>query len=359
MRQVGRMVVALQSVLGALGANRIQRAAELASANAAAPRRRSRRLLLLIHLGLVLTAVLIALPRFGHFTPDSPRYVELALHFRGQIPITDLHLPFACRLLVPYLASLLPVADVGLGIALVSLAFVILAYEALYFYLREMGLSEAESWMGVALALVSFPTFNYGSGVLTDAAGFCLLVVALTLLLRRCYLLLLLVSLLGVLAREASLSVPGIAAVVIGLEGWRTRDCRCVPWAFALVGACVGLCWFVRSQFASLGDHFWMPSLLRITSNLARPVSWATSGLTAGPLVLLAWALRKKVLARVSSFDQRQRTLLVTITVFGSLLVLYSVSAAFMSGRFVWWTYVVVVPLVAGPAWEVAATRSW
>ncbi len=38
---------------------------------------------------LVLTVLLASL-RFGHYTPDSPYYLELARYFRGEVPAANL-----------------------------------------------------------------------------------------------------------------------------------------------------------------------------------------------------------------------------------------------------------------------------
>jgi len=46
-------------------------------------------------LAVILLRVALALPRFGHHTPDSQHYIALARYFRGEVPREKLRGPFA------------------------------------------------------------------------------------------------------------------------------------------------------------------------------------------------------------------------------------------------------------------------
>jgi hypothetical protein len=98
-----------------------------------------------------------------------------------------------------------------------------------------------------------------------------------------------------------------------------------------------------RWYFSDLPAYFWVPSWSRFMENMTRPVSWATVSLTLAPLLLLLAAS-----GRTSPpLPRRLRAFSVSILIPGTLLVVYSITSAYMSGRFCWPLYLGIVPVLA------------
>jgi len=150
---------------------------------------------------------------------------------------------------------------------------------------------------------------------------------------------------LGVLARESVLSMVLVAVMYLLMNSRRQRVAllKILPLIIippAVVFIAVRLC------FSDMRHHLWVPSLQVMLSNLKRPVSWLTVLLTLCPPLILfligVWPKRFGFLERLSF---RHKTLLLALTIGGALTVIYGFVAAFMSGRFLWPLYTVLVPV--------------
>ena len=127
-------------------------------------------MVILIIVGLT---ILLSIPRFSHYVaPDSTRYVELASYFQGTLLKQELHTPYIYRVLVPYLASLGPTNSLDTNFAAINVLFTSAAFIVFYFYLQTLIKNTSQVNFGMLIFIVAFPTVNYSSGVMTDAAGF-------------------------------------------------------------------------------------------------------------------------------------------------------------------------------------------
>ena len=289
--------------------------------------------------------ILLSLPRFAHHTPDSKHYINLAKYFRGDLDRHSLRTPFAYRVLVPFLAAHGPSDDLDFNFAAINVGCTVAAYLIFVAYLKKLVTSSTELNVGATLLVVSFPSLNYSSGILTDPAAFLVCVAAAYLLSQERYALFAAVVSLGVLARESVLSMVLVAVLYLLMNSRRQRAALLTKLPLVIVPPAVVLI-AVRLCFSDMPHYLWIPSLQVMLSNLKRPVSWLTVLFTLCPTLILlligAWTKRFGFVERLSF---RQKNLLLSLTIGGALTVIYSVVAAFMSGRFLWPLYTVFIPV--------------
>ncbi len=305
-----------------------------------------------VFLAIIGLTILLAIPRFNHtVAPDSTHYVELAAYFAGDFAKEELRTPFTYRVLVPFLASLGPDDTLDINIAALNTLFTAGAFVIFYFYLRELLNNQPQINFGLLLLIVAFPTVNYASGVMTDAAGFFFFVLAAYLFLIKRILPFMIALTIGVLAREALLALF-VAVFVYVLLGYQHKpDLKGQPQLLLTFIPPILVVLGVRLFFSDLPSFFWSPSWRQFTFTISRPVAWTTFLLTLlPPLVLLLLAYRRQTVpARevVASWSFEMKAWLLALTVAGIALNLYSITSAALSGRFVWPFYVVLVPLAA------------
>lgn len=305
---------------------------------------------ILIIVGLT---ILLSLPRFSHYVaPDSTRYVELASYFQGTLLKQELHTPYIYRVLVPYLASLGPTNSLDTNFAAINVLFTSAAFTVFYFYLQTLIKNTSQVNFGMLILIVAFPTVNYSSGVMTDAAGFFFFFVLATyLFLKKRFLLFTIALSVGVMAREAILIL--LIALLVYLivtyfrgpsEAWNPKLLfSFVPPILVYLG--------IRVVFSNLPSYFWFPTWQQFLFTVSRPVAWTTFGLTLLPpliLILIGYRHQEAPVSTVLSiWSFHEKALLLSLTVAGIALNIYSITSAALSGRFVWPFYVVLIPLAA------------
>ena len=93
----------------------------------------------------------------------------------------------------------------------------------------------------------------------------------------------------------------------------------------------------------------WGISLQGFLRNISQPkIGWLTFPLTLfPPLLLIIYGIHKNGLEFINNIPLRIKILLFAITLVGIIYILYSnsIATAYMSGRFVWPFYSVLVPL--------------
>ena len=290
---------------------------------------------------LLLTAVLGAV-RFATGTPDSVFYLEMLQHFRGEVPRESLEAPFAYRPGAPWLAAWLPLPPAH------ALAALNLLSTAAAFLLAATIFSRilADAWqtrVALLLLIVSFGTVNYSSRALVEGPAFLVAAAGMWLLLNRRYLPFLVLVTVGVLVRESLLFLLLTALIWEVLLGrWRRAWWPCVmgvPPLLVLLAA--------RGYIEQAPDYVWLPGLTRVWSNFQEPIAWATVSLTIAPL-LAAYAYAKLASERPPPrlVDADRALLHAWIAATGAYLC-FSITAAYMSGRFAWPMYLALCPLIA------------
>lgn len=304
-----------------------------------------------------LLIILIGLPRFAHHTPDSRHYIHLAQYIRGELPREQLLGPFAYRVALPFLAAAMPPADPGVSMAFINVAATAGACFLFIPYLRRLDFSEKETKTGMFLLIFSFPSFNYASGVMSDPAGFFMFMISLILLLNQQYLLLSLSVSLGVLVRESLLTVVLISALDILLMHFMNTGGKKGIGKIVLTLAGIALpplliFLFVRmSLFPDIPTSFhWGLSLKGFIRNITEPkIGWLTFAATLGPMLLLMiYGLCHRGWADMRKAGEREKIFLLSVATTGMVYLMYSnsIATAYMSGRFVWPFYSVLIPAV-------------
>ena len=301
---------------------------------------------------LIVLTILMSLPRFAHHTPDSPEYIDLAKYFRGELSRELLYGPYVYRILIPFLAAHFPWNDLDVSFAVINIICTILAYFLFIPYLRNFVATRTELNVGMLMLVVSFPTFNYASGVLTDPAGFLVFVIAAYLLMKEKYLLLSGVISIGVLVRESLLSMVLVSVVYIllGNLSKESRHWKKVLITLILISVPPAIIFYgVRFYYSDLPNHFyWGLSLQGFLENIQRPIGWTTFLLTLSPpLFLFLIGIHHSGFGFINTLDDRQRRLLISLTGVSVLYIAYTnlIRTAFMSGRFVWPFYTAFIPL--------------
>ena len=164
---------------------------------------------------VITLTILLALPRFAHHTPDSPRYINLAKYFRSELPREQLLGPHAYRVLVPFLAAHIPSDNLAFNFALINVLATLIAYLIFIPYLKCFVTSRTDFNVGMLMLVMSFPSLNYASRVLTDPVGFLTFVIAAYLLLKEYYYRLSATVCLGVLARESLLCMVLVTTIYV------------------------------------------------------------------------------------------------------------------------------------------------
>lgn len=288
---------------------------------------------------LVLLAVLVVLPRFGHTTPDSAYYSALTSYFKGELAREALTTPYVYRWVVPWLAAWMPGVDSATGIALCGVAALVGSVLALHRLLRALGCDGRGAFRGALAYLVSFPALNYGGAVLTDSTGMLVLLIASLALVRGWCWALLVVMAVGAGVRESTL----LFLPVMVLYYLQARDLRGLVWSLPITLTALAMVAGSRYYFADLPAYYWTPSWARFTANMARPISWATVLLTIGPVFVLALP----GLLRWRSLPPPVRRFVIAVAPPALALAAYSTISAFMGGRFWWPLYLALIPVIA------------
>ena len=291
---------------------------------------------------LLVITVLLSLPRFAHQTPDSAHYEALSRYFRGEVAVDALETPFAFRPALPWLAAQVPMANLSHAFASINLLFTCFAYLLFIPLWKRLLDSRAEVNAALLLAVVSFPTLNYSTAVLTEPAAILSLTLGSIAILEGRWFLLMLLFAAGILVRETFLFLLPVAWFWEGF-GAMNRSW----WARRIAVTAIALFFFLlpRYCFAEAGGHFWYPGLRHVVGNLTRPVSWATSLLTLGiPLLLAIYGLFHSGGRAMCAVLPPRKAYLITYLASFLVLAMYSVLSAFMSGRFFWCFYPAFVP---------------
>src|SRR5262249_21734129 len=157
----------------------------------------------------VLTAI-VGMPRFAAQTPDSPFYLDVVRYFEGGLELRHLAAPYAYRFLGPSLVAQVPVGDIAVRFAILSLGCTIIAHLLWIPYLRRLFRGDRDVNVGLLLVVFSFPALDYSSRVLSDPIGFLAVTLSTLLILADSYLAASVVVSVGILARDSVVLMTGV-----------------------------------------------------------------------------------------------------------------------------------------------------
>ena len=197
---------------------------------------------------------------------DNENYAAYVSFFRGQGDRLKVGVPFLYRPLLPLLAAPIPLAPTT-AIDLLDVLCLELALLLLLRRIAVLGFARREVWAGGALFALSFPTFYYGATGLVDPAAILLLTAGAASASSGKWLVTGLILAVGAVAKETTVILLPVAAVLLWFDKQRGR----APRLAVLAG--LGLCFllpFVVVRFLNrdVGSHLWLPHLWRIGHNL-------------------------------------------------------------------------------------------
>jgi hypothetical protein len=304
----------------------------------------------------ILLTICLSIPRFAHRTPDSVHYVNLAQYFHGDVLRDQLLKPYAYRVLVPFLATLLPIDSLDNSIALINVCGTITAFLVFIAYLKRLGLSGSQISVGTLILVLSFPTFNYASGVSTDPVGFLAFVLGIYFLLDGKYTFVSVTACFGILVRESLLTLVFVAIMdiilVYSFKNGSRRRWREMLIMVAIVSLPPILTFAAIRAFLFPDVHdvfYWGISSHGFLLNVTQPkIGWLTFLVTLCPqLMFILYGILHNGLVNIKTLEQKSLFLLASVTVVSILYIIYSncLETSYMSGRFVWPFYSVLVPL--------------
>lgn len=160
---------------------------------------------------------------------DSLPYASMT----SGVPLQDVPKPFRYRVVVPFLARLLPHADVHhiqLGWGLLDVVALTLAGWAVFLFLRHRGFATLPALLGGSLFYVSWVVVRYSGTVLVDAASYAALAVAAYAVVSRRTVLLLVSVTVGMAVRETTALVVVLILLIGGPRPVVVRQlAACVP----------------------------------------------------------------------------------------------------------------------------------
>lgn len=126
----------------------------------------------IIFILIIAFAVLLIGPIFfaDYPIPDKKHYIALVEFFRGEGAFTEAGAPWRGRILVPLLASIIPL-EATISLRIVSILFSLSCIFLYYVILSQLKFKTKERFLGVFIFIIAVPFITIGSAPLTDSAG--------------------------------------------------------------------------------------------------------------------------------------------------------------------------------------------
>lgn len=242
--------------------------------------------------------------------------------------------PFNERILGTTLASFIPSSPLT-AINLTNLAFLLAAIYFLFKVLRESGISENLSWLGIYLFIFSFPTFYYSTiGYIDPTVLACIFAGFWAALTGKPYFFLAAIF-VGSFAKENIIILVPLALAI----AFTTRQKKWVLYASLGLLLIISVNLITRnvlSETASIDwKPFWEPSSFRSLVNLQRPNFYISTVLSWGiPLFVCCYYFLTHTRQIFSSFKDDLPIFAGIATIAGATF--YMITSAFPDGRNVW-----------------------
>jgi hypothetical protein len=268
---------------------------------------------------------------------DSYNYVQYVNYYNGEDVADEITKPYTYRFFIPFIASLLPF-DSFTSLNLINLSSEILTVLFLMYIFAAMGFSEKIQLAGAILFAFSFPVFYYGVVGLLDAPAILIITIGIYLVLKNKYILLLLLLAFGAMINEKTiLLLPFFFAFKLKDKSFKTSLIQSA--IMGIIFITVNL--VARKLTINADSQFiWTVSMDSLIYNLGRIRTYISLILTGGiPLLLLLFSLQK-----FDKYDKLNFALFVGV-IMVALMIVYSLTAAYTDGRFMWYIYPFALPL--------------
>lgn len=264
---------------------------------------------------------------------DAAFYIANVEKIRGINPTTYPYKgPFNERVLGTTIAAFLPFSPLT-AINITNLIFLVAGAWFLFRLLRDTGIPENLSWLGLYLFIFSFPTFYYSTiGYIDPTVLGCIFCGTWALFTGRFAWYILAVT-AGALSKEnIVLLIP--AALVYAYSNKEIKWASTAALAIAIVLLINTL---LRNYHKDINDYilFWEPGWSRVQHNLSRPNFYISTVLSWGlPFLICLFYVFKYPAALARSFREDFPVLTGIVCIAGATF--YMIIAAFPDGRNVW-----------------------
>lgn len=268
---------------------------------------------------------------------DSYNYVQYVNYYNGKDVSEEVTKPYSYRFLVPMLASLLPF-DSFTSLNIINMSSEILTVLFLMYIFGAMGFSDKVQLAGGLIFAVSFPIFYYGVVGLLDAPAIFIITVGIYFIIKNKYLSLAVLLIIGALVNEKTiLLLPFFFAYKYKDKSLKQSVIQSAIYFVLFITVSL----VARKLTINADSTFiWTASLDSLFFNLSRIRTYISLLLTGGvPFILLLYSL-----TRFDKSDKLNFALLFGVAMV-ILMIIYSFTAAYTDGRFMWYIYPFALPL--------------
>lgn len=276
---------------------------------------------------------------------DARYFIAYVEYFRGDV-LSDVIRPASnWRLLVPLVASVLPLSPLS-AINVTNQLLLLLSLVILYQSMLLVGINKGYVWLGLMLFILSFPTFYYTTIGYIDPGVMFFVSICIYAVLAQKVAMLILGFTIGFLAKEAIVVVIPFAVVYQFMQG---KPKKAIGLAILLTVLYVALSYLVR-QYAYItpgekNNLFWVANSSNILLNINRINSLLAPILSLG-LVGFLYALSIKYQTIIKSPLQ-----LATLALVVTAIAMYAFAfiTTFADGRPFWLAYYPMI--IVGMIW--------
>lgn len=218
---------------------------------------------------------------------DARYFVAYVEYFRGEKPSDVIRPASNWRMLVPYIASVLPLKPLT-AINITNQILLLLSMVLLYYSMLHLGIGNGYVWLGLILFTLSFPAFYYTTIGYVDAGVMFFVSAGIYATLKKWWWLLLIAFATGFLAKESIVVLIPFAAIYVWMQGFKKHS---ILITLILILIYVAESYLVRQYaFITPGEKnnlFWVINAENISLNLHRINSLLAPILTLGIVGLI------------------------------------------------------------------------
>jgi hypothetical protein len=270
---------------------------------------------------------------------DSYNYLQYVNYYRGKDVESEVTKPYSFRFLVPLIAAYLPL-DPFSSLNIINLSTEILGLLFLMKVLALIGFNSRTTFITAFFYSFSFPVFYYGVVGLLDAPAIFLIMLGVYLTFKRRWLPLTLLLIVGAMVNEKVVLLVPFYFFFSYKEIGFGRSLLRGTCLFALFVVSTLL---IRKLTINADSAFiWQISFDSLVYNLSRVRTYISLLLTGGvPMLLLLLSCKRIDFGNIYNFALLSGVVLVLV------MIVYSLTAAYTDGRFMWYVYPFALPLGA------------
>lgn len=270
---------------------------------------------------------------------DSYNYLQYVNYYKGKNVESEVSKPYSFRFFVPLIASLLPF-DSFTSLNIINLSTEILGLIYLMKILSLIGFRQKTIFITSLVYSFSFPVFYYGVVGLLDAPAIFLIIMGIYYTFKKQILPLAIIFIFGAMVNEKVILLLPFYFFFNYKENGLKKSLTYSLMLFIFFAITTFL---VRKLTINSDSTFlWEISFNSLIYNLGRVRTYISLILTGGiPIILLILSWRS------IDFRSSYHYALIIGVALVFLMILYSLTAAYTDGRFMWYIYPFALPLGA------------